>query len=66
MDTCTVHVRSGQVVCDLIKKGVRVDLEFRMKYPKDVAESVLKYCGRVVSLSRSTTILGTEEHIVFM
>jgi hypothetical protein len=29
-------------VCDLIKKGVRVDLEFRVKYLKDVADSVLK------------------------
>jgi hypothetical protein len=33
-------------VCDLIKKEVRVDLGFRVKYFKDVAESVLKYCGR--------------------
>jgi hypothetical protein len=28
------------MVCYLIKKGVRVDLGFRVKYPKDVAESV--------------------------
>jgi hypothetical protein len=25
------------MVCYLIKKGVRVDLGFRVKYPKDVA-----------------------------
>ncbi|KAK1666403.1 hypothetical protein QYE76_054562 [Lolium multiflorum] len=39
----------GGWVCDLIKKGVRVDLGFKTKYLKDVAESVLTYCGRVVA-----------------
>jgi hypothetical protein len=36
-------------VCDLVKKGGRVDLGFRLKYLKDVVEYVLKYCGRVVA-----------------
>jgi hypothetical protein len=37
-------------VCDLIKKEVRVDLGFMVKYIKGVADSVLKYCDRVISL----------------
>ena len=33
-------------VCDFIKKEIRVDLGFSVKYLKNV---VLKYCGRLVS-----------------
>jgi hypothetical protein len=36
-------------VCDIIKKGVKVDPGFKAKYLKDVAESVLTCCGRVVA-----------------
>jgi hypothetical protein len=36
-------------VCDLMKKGVRVDLGFKVKYLKDVAESILRYCSCVVA-----------------
>jgi hypothetical protein len=53
-------------MCDLIKKGVRVDLRFRVKYLKDVVEYVIKYRGRVVAQSKSTTILDTGEHVGLM
>ncbi|KAK1601853.1 hypothetical protein QYE76_017905 [Lolium multiflorum] len=46
MATCSRFILNR--VCDLINKRVRVDLGFR-KYLKDVAESVLMYCGFVVA-----------------
>jgi hypothetical protein len=46
MATCSKFIRNR--VCDLINKRVRVDLGLR-KYLNDVAESILKYCGRVVA-----------------
>jgi hypothetical protein len=46
MATCSNFIRNR--VCDLINKRVRVDLGLR-KYLKDVAKSILKYCGCVVA-----------------
>jgi hypothetical protein len=39
-------------VCDLIKRGVRMDCGFKEAYLKDVAESILNYYGRVVALEQ--------------
>jgi hypothetical protein len=36
-------------VCDLIKRGVRMDSGFKEAYLKDGAESVINYYGCVVA-----------------
>jgi hypothetical protein len=48
-DLCTFL---PNMVCYLIKKGVRVDLGFKVKYVKDVEESVPNYCSHVVALEQ--------------